>query len=81
MTNSTAIRTRDQVPSETRQLPPDYDGKVETVDGSITLSTYFGGEGPRELLGFMVEMPAPCVNGAHFHDIDQFQIFLPNAGT
>jgi hypothetical protein len=54
---------------------------VDTSDGTVTMSTYFGGDGPRELLGFMVEMPAPCINRAHFHDVDQFQIFLPNAGT
>jgi hypothetical protein len=27
------------------------------------------------------EMPAPCHHDAHFHAVDQFQLFLPGAGT
>jgi hypothetical protein len=30
--------------------------------------------------GFLVEMPGPSINMAHFHEVDQFQLFFGNNG-
>jgi hypothetical protein len=37
-----------------------------------------GTPGPQ---GFLVEMPGPCTNMAHFHEVDQFQLYFGSNGS
>jgi len=77
MTTTGMVEPADAV-TITRHLQPRFSGHVELPDDTYLEHQYFDGAGPRCIA---LEFPAPARNAAHFHDVDQFQIFLPSAGT
>ncbi|MGE3621219.1 MAG: hypothetical protein AB7L84_12230 [Acidimicrobiia bacterium] len=77
------FRTHAEVVPRTVALAPSADLRVP--DGAhAVLRDYFGaaqaaGDGPQ---AFLVEdYPVDSQLGAHFHDVDQFQVFLPAPGA
>lgn len=65
------------------QIPPAYESKIRVPDNRpIMQRTYFAsdaeGVGPE---AYLVEVPSPSETAAHFHDVDQFQVFFGGNGA
>jgi hypothetical protein len=82
MAASTRFVRPDQATVISEPVPPEYRESIRIPPEALMVRRmYFnptvGAPGPQ---GFLVEMPGPSINMAHFHEVDQFQLFFGSRG-
>jgi hypothetical protein len=79
MTDTGLFVRPDRVTILADPIAPEYQESIRIPpERALVRRMYFdpplgGTPGPQ---GFFVEMPGPCTNMAHFHEVDQFQLFF-----